>query len=348
MPKKDEIQEEADPIIVAALLEDGSEDEEDEQAKKEALEQADEDALADEEQADPKDDDEGEEKPKKSGKKDDEEDAPSEDDDAGKGKPDEDLGKDGDEELTDAEKADKEKQSRKEKREERRQAFLDSIKPKAKGSSREDLIKADPDHKPLDYTKADELKADELEADRKKTADNAFAKGAAVERGIQEQERFWETNENDEKLLFASPDYQFLNPDNKAEYNAKRAEVINKFYMSTIGYSEQPLFNPTTRQPLIGQDGRQVMRPTVQRTDLPYKTFVEGFVAAMDDHAEDQLQEEGKKVVTQQRKQGVRPGGGGKSRNKPQLKPGVFSSMSDEDFEKFDAESDDELLAVFG
>ena len=195
--------------------------------------------------------------------------------------------------------------------------------------------------------KADEFKADELKTDREKAAQNAFAKGAEIERSIQAQERFWDNNTRDEEILYLNPEFQFLNPENKSEYNEKRANAINQMYLQTIGYREDPLYDPTTRQPLIGQDGKQLVRPSAARTDIPYKIFVEGYVASMEDYAEDQALEETTNIVKQQNKQGVRPGGGGSKRSKPSLTPGVFRDMSDEDFEKYDKETDEELLSAF-
>lgn len=338
MPKKED--EVLDPIVVAALIDDGNEDEADKEAKKNALDEADENA------GDGEDEDESKEDPKEKDSKEDESKEKEEDPKEEK-KAEDDPDEEKKEELSDSEKSDQEKQSRKEKREERRKAFMESLKPKEVKDPRADLIKGDPNYKPLDYEKADEFKADELKTDREKAAQNAFAKGAEIERNIQAQERFWDNNSRDEEILYLNPEFQFLNPDNKSEYNEKRVTAINQMYLQTIGYREDPLYDPTTRQPLIGQDGKQLVRPSAARTDIPYKTFVEGYVASMEDYAEDQALEETTNIVKQQNKQGVRPGGGGNKRSKPSLTPGVFRDMSDEDFEKYDKDTDEELLSAF-
>lgn len=355
MPK---IDEKADPIVVAALLEDGQEDEADEEAKKKALDEAaeaekaeaeEEDESAGESEEDDPDKKKPETKPTPDPKdpKDPKADpkAGEEEDDK---KPKTPPAKSGEEDLTDAEKADQEKQTRKERREERRKAFIESLRPKTATSPRAQLLKSDPNYKPLDYDAAEEFKADVLKTDRDKVAQNAFASGAEVERRIAQQEHFWDLVERDEQILRYNPELQFLNPENKEAYDPKRAAPIETMYLNLIGYKEEPLFDPQTRQPLIDpQTQRQQVRATVQRTDLGWKDFVEGYVASMEDWADEESAERSKEIVSQASTQGIRPDGGGKKRSRPQLRPGVFRDMSDEDFEKYDEETDEQILSAF-
>jgi hypothetical protein len=118
-------------------------------------------------------------------------------------------------------------------------------------------------------------------------------------------------------------------------------------FFNLIGYKEEPLFDPTTRMPLLGDGGKQQVRATVQRTDLSYKQFVEGYVATMEDWADEEATDRSSEMVKQRSTQGIRPGGSSKRGGKPALRPGVFKNMSDEDFEKYDRDTDEELLSAF-
>lgn len=347
MPKKED--EKLDPVVVAALIDDGKEDEEDKDAKKKALDEA-EEAEDSEDESDDSDKEEPDEKkpdektpdPKKEDPKPEKKPEPKPDE--GK-KPEP---KAGDEDLTDAEKQEQERQSRKERREERKNRFMESLKLKPSAlNPRAALLRPDPNYKPIDYEKKDEFKSDELKADRDKATHNAFARGSEVERRIQEQERFWDKVEMEDQILRYNPELQFMNPDNKQEYRPERAQAIDRLFFNLIGYKEESLFDPTSRQPLYGADGKQQVRATVQRTDISYKDFVEGYVANMEDWGDESSAERSNNIVAQASTQGIRPGGGSKKGGKPRLQPGVFKNMSDEEFERTDEETDDELLSAF-
>lgn len=349
MPKPDN--EEVDPIVLAALMDDGHEDEDDEKAKKAVIDAA---ADGDEDEDDADDKGTGEGTP--SGKSDDEQDEDAEDPDKGKTptdkKPDADASdKDEDEDLTPAEKADQEKQSRKDRREQRRQAFMDSLveKPKAKNPAI-DLIAGDPDYKPLELKDGEEYKTEDLKSDREKVAANAMATGARYAEQLKEQENFWDKVEMQHKILQYDPDLQYLNEANEQEFNQKKADVVIGLYHQLIGYKEHPLFDPQSRQPLIDpQTNKQAVRVTVNRTDLSWLDFAKGYTDNVMEWAEDEAGETTERIASQRATQGIRPGGGRASkRGKPALKEGTFRNMSDEDFDKYDEETDEELAAAFG
>lgn len=349
MPKPDN--EEVDPIVLAALIEDGHEDDTDEEAKKAALDKAAKEAEGEEDEDDA--DDKGT-VATASKKSDDAED----DDDPEKGKKpaqtpaaDDPDNKGDDEDLTDAEKADQEKQSRKERREQRRQQFMESLKekPKAKNPAI-DLIAGDPNYKPLAIEDGKEYKTEDLRTDREKVAANAMATGARYVEQLKEQENFWDKVEMQHKIVQYDPDLQYLNETNEQEFDQKKADVVIGLYHQLIGYKEHPLFDPQTRQPLIDPETKQqAVRVTVNRTDLSWLDFAKGYTENVMEWAEDEAGETTERIAAQRATQGIRPGGGrsGK-RGKPVLKEGTFRNMSDEDFDKYDEETDEELAAAFG
>lgn len=329
--KKDEV---LDPVLVAALIEQPDEDEEDKKTREELAKVV------------PDDEDDSDE----------DEDQSEEDDDKDNKKSDEDEADDKKDEDADDKKADSQDQiqkedprqsdkSRKERREERKLAWLKSIK---EGGTTEEArakaIQADPSYKPLDYQKAEEFKIDELAADRAKYGNNKFAEGAQLERQLAQQERFWDKVEMEAKMLTYDPKLQFLNEDNKEAFDEDKAADINEFYLNAIGYQEtpifyngQPVFDPAT--------GKQKVSITVQRTDLGYEKFVRGFVDMMEDWTDEAQADTVKNIVKQKSNQGIRPGGTSK-RGIGKLRPGSISNMSDEEFEKHEADIDRQILEM--
>lgn len=326
MAKKDEI---LDPVVVAALIEQPDEDEED-KTLRENLTKLDEFSEDDEDKGE--EDDKAEDDKADDTKK-------SEDDDASddKSEDEDDKSEEDDEQIQKQDPRKPEEKSRKEKREERRLTWLKTIR---EGGTTEEArakaIQADPTYKPLDYNQAEEFKTDELAADRAKYGQNAFASGANLERQIAQQERFWDKVETDAKILAYDPKLQFLNEDNKEAFDEKKTNDINEFYLNSIGYKETPIFKDgvPVHDPATG---KQKVSITVQRLDLPYDTFVRGFVDMMEDWADDAQEDTVKNIVKQKSNQGIRPGGTSK-RGIGKLRPGDISKMSADEFEKYEAD----------
>lgn len=332
MAKKDEI---LDPVLVAALIEQPDEDEEDKKLR--------EDLSKLDEFADDEDDTEENDKTEDDTKEDDK----KSDDDASDDKSEEEDDK-SDKDDDQIQKEDPRKpvdKTRKEKREERKLAWLNSIK---EGGTTEEArakaIQADPSYKPLDYNQGEEFKTDELVADRARYGQNAFAQGAQLERQIAQQERFWDKVETEAKILAYDPKLQFLNEDNKEAFDEDKTADINDFYLNSIGYKETPIFN--NGQPVHDPaTGKQKVSITIARTDLGYEQFVRGFVDMMEDWAGEAQANTVNNIVKQKSNQGIRPGGTSK-RGIGKLQPGDISKMTDEEFEKYEDDIDQKIIQM--
>lgn len=354
MPNKDDQPGEMlDPIMMAALAEDPDETEEEKKIREEMLEGAtpgtptsDDDDEEDDEDEDLDDD--------KTNKSDDDED---EDEDENKPDPKKPVEAEDDEEEDDEDA----KKTRKEKREERYEDFLTSIrKDNAKGNGKI----AVPKYNPLDYNaqplddegKPRAFNADELDTDRKLVGAVEYAKGVAETKYWAEQEGFWSDLAAEGKIIALDPKLNFLSEttaDGKPNpnFSPKKAGEINAQFLQAVGFKQQykvnqqgqPLVDPKTGQPEI--------ITTVQRNDLSYEKFARRYVKNMEEWATesaDVREDETRKKVTQQRKkQGVRPNGG-KRKTLGVLRPGDISNMSDEDFEKHEAEIDNQINAEMG
>lgn len=328
MANKDEI---LDPVVVAALIEQPDEDEEDTKLR-EQLASTDEFA---------EDEDQENEDEKTEEVKDDTEEKSDDTDTSDEKETDEedDTSKADTDQIQKEDPRKPENKSRKEKREERRRAWLNTIKEGGTTEqARANALQADPSYKPLDYNKAEEFKIDELATDRQKYGQTAFITGANHERQIAEQERFWDRVDMEAKMLTYDPKLQFLNEENKEAYDEDKVADINDFYLNSIGYKETPIFqngvavfDPAT--------GKQKVSITVQRTDLGYEKFVKGFVDMMEDWADEAQADTVKNIVKQKSNQGIRPGGTSK-RGIGSLRPGDISKMSQEEFEKYEDEID--------
>ena len=332
MANKDEI---LDPVLVAALIEQPDEDEEDKKLR-ESL------AVAPTEEE--TDDEDQEEDPSDDKKSEDDKSEDEEADDDKEEEADETKATDTDQ-IQDKDPRQSETKSRKEKREERKLAWLKSIK---EGGTTEEAraqaLKADPSYKPLDYEQAEEFKIDELAADRAKYGQNQFANGAQLERQIAQQERFWDKVEMEAKLLSYDPKLQFLNEDNKEAFDEDKTADINDFYLNAIGYRETPIYH--NGQPVFDPNtGKQKVSISVQRTDLGYEKFVKGFVDMMEDWTDEAQADTVKNIVKQKSNQGIRPGGTSK-RGIGKLRPGSISNMSEEDFEKNEADIEKQILEM--
>ena len=366
MSKQDN--EVVDPIVLAAMIEDPNEDEDIKKLRKDILEteetvppksgkpteEEDEDDEEDEpdDKADPK---------KKSTSEDDEEDEDQEED-ANKPKPKKPVeAEDDPEDDEEDEDEDEPKKTRKQKRQERQEDWLASIRKDSRRSSSRPNI---PEYNPLDYNVVPkdkdgneiEYKPEDLAQDREMFGAVSFAKGAQATREAAEQDNFWKELDSEAKILSYDPSLSFLNetlPDGKKNpnFDPDKTEEVNAMYLQMCGAQffqarnnqGQPLFNRETGQP--------VMMVRVRDTGISYEKFARGYVKRMktwaEDFADDRVDEARDNFTKQRKRQGIRPGGG-KRKSLGAINQGDVTRMSDEDFEKNEAEINKQIDAMLG
>lgn len=339
-----------DPLIVAALIDD-DDDEESKEITKNYLDQAD-SSDDDEEIPAGTTDDEGDD-PDESEEDDDTADPdkqkPADESDDDEEKPEVktppeaiDAGGEDDQPKGD----DTEKKSRAERRAERRRKYIERLTASPQNNNqklRDELLQDE--YKPLDIQQG-EYEADDLIKDRSAAQQAAYIRGVEQQRKIQEEASFWDTVDNEAASLKNDPKYDFLDEKSDAFGDGAKAEYVNNLYLQTIGF-ENHLARDSKGLPIIGRDGEPMYAPTVRRKDLGYKEFVEGFVEHMMDFDQDNEAEITKGIVQQRAQQGVRPGGSTR-RGLGKLHQGDISKMSDEEFEKHEAEIDRQINAELG
>lgn len=311
--------EELDPVVRAAMIPDPDEKKGEEDKKTD-------DANLDSTNPKKADDLEKESEDKKP------EDGNQSKDETKTNKGDEQVKKDPDKEVpkTDPEKSE-ERQTRKERREERKQRFIekirrDTVKPTIEEKPAEPEKKPEP-YKPLDFEEG-QYDSKELEEDRSKYADQK-AKEAAEAASRQErfkatQEKFWGDLEHESKLLSVDPKYSFLD-ENSANFDEDLAADVNELYLELVGFDQKT--------------------KTVNRVDISYDKFVRNHIQRMEDFAEARQAETTTALAAQQASSGIRPTGSSASKLK-QLKPGDITKMSQEDFEKHEAEIDAQIMEM--
>lgn len=349
MPELDKEQEIVDPVILAAMIEDPDEDEDTKQLRKDIL-GSDETIKA--EDVDTDDDEDEDDKPANS------DDEDQDEDETGKPvkKPVEakdDTDEDIDEDL-DEDEDQKPKLTRKEKRQQRSQSFIDEIRKDGAPRNRQPLQL--PDYKPVDYKTAPEdgFKPDELEEDRQRVGALQFAKGAETVKYWAEQDNFWRELGTEAKIVSYDPKLNFLTeelPDGKPNpnFDPDKTAEINEMYFNLVGLKQfqktneqgQPLFDRATGKPLITS--------IIEKPDLSYEKFARKYVKNMskwnDEELDDRVEQTRKNITSQRKSQGVRPGG--KSRKSlGALKPGDITKMTPEDLEKNEAEIERQILEM--
>lgn len=238
-------------------------------------------------------------------------------------------------------------QTRKEKREERKQRFIDSIRrDQEQDPARERLFEREP-YDPLDYNKASEFDVKELAEDRTQYGDYKFSEGAKVERFYAQQEKFWNDVEHESKLLSMNPKYAFLDDSNAETFDEDRAATVNELYLEMVGFKSEPQFDKKTGRPIIDQNtGKQAVRNSVGRTDLSWGKFVERYVADMEDWAAEANENSAKNIAAQKSQSAIRPGGTSHTSGIGTIKPGDITRMSQAEFEKHEAEIDRQILSA--
>ena len=235
-----------------------------------------------------------------------------------------------DEDTDNVEEDEPKKLTRKEKREAKRQKYLEAIQKEGEQNSqryRQELFQTDPNYKPLDYSQASEVEVDELTQDRVKYGQQNFSRGAEMAQRLAEQDNFWQGVQYEDKLLSLDPKYAFLNEKDPDNFDEDRAVELQELFLELVG------FNPDTN--------------TVRRTDLSWDKFVRNEVARIErwnSIEEDRIIQN---AASQRATSGIRPSGAS-TKSLGKLKPGDISKMSHAEFEKYEAEIDRQILAELG
>lgn len=335
-----------DPIIVAALIDD-DDDEESKQLTKEFLDQAKSSDTQDDDSGEADDDDDEEVDDPESDNPDDKSDDDDEEEKPSGTKPPEAIDAPKDDDVEDEQPPkgdDTDKKSRSERRAERKRQYLErlSAAPDDNEKRRRELLQDD--YKPLDIQDG-EYDPDQLIQDRQRYAQAQTRQALEQQRKFAQDENFWTSVEYEAKLLNTNPDFAFLDESNPA-YDAKKAEHINDLYMKVIGF-EMNLARDANGLPVVDAKGQPVMIPSIRRHDLGFKEFAEGYLEHMTDFSQDNEAEITRNVVKQRAHQGVRPGGSSR-RGLGRLQQGDIAKMSEEDFEKHEAEIDRQINAELG
>lgn len=349
MPQdKDNI--ETDPLILAAMIEDPTDDDEVKEINKKYL--GDDSDDSDDSDDDSEDLDEDEED------SDDEDDEDDSKDDEAKPDPKKPVEADDDEEDEDEEEDDKPK-NRKEKRSKRHEDYLQSIR---KDNAREYKQPEVPEYEPINYAGVDEegnpieFKPEDLSKDRDMAKAVGFVNGVAEARQAQIQDNFWKELEYESRLISYDPELSFLsetkadgtpNPD----FDPDRTLDVNQRYLQLVGFKEHYQTDGRGNVLRDNMGNPIVIKRTVDRTDISYEKFARDDLNRLKEYAKqyaNQVEDDTRnKIVTQRKNQGVRPGGGSrKSAGKIQL--GDISRMSDEDFEANEAAIDARINEELG
>ena len=358
MPQLDkEEQEILDPVVLAAMVEDPDEDEDTKQLRKEIL-GSEETVKAEDVDLDEDDEEEkptGKQKSKSTDEdQDDDEEDLDEDDETKKKTPVEAKDDDDEEDDEDLDEDEKPKLTRKERRQQRSQSFIDEIRKDGARTPRKPTQL--PDYKPVDYKAAPEdgFKPEELAEDRDRNGAIQFVKGAETVRYWAEQDRFWGELGTEAKILAYDPKLNFLSettPDGKKNpnFDPDKTAEINEMYFQLVGLKQfhktneqgQPLYDRASGLPLITS--------TIDRPDISYEKFARKYVKNVtkwnEEEVDDRIEATRTNITRQKKNQGVRPGG--KSRKSlGALKPGDITRMSDEQLEKNEAEIERQILEM--
>lgn len=238
--------------------------------------------------------------------------------------------------------------TRGEKRAEKKEAFLDRIRRNdaAKKAAPTPPASAEK-YDPLDYNNLEKftekktegeneetiLRPDVLAEDRQKFADAAAAKAAedarAQERWVADQERFWDTNVNEQKMLAKDPEFKFLESDDPED--KERAGRLTDIFLGLAGYTEVPVTNEQG-QPLADREtGKPLVRRYVTNTDYSFEQFAREYVADQKRYAAEAADETQSNITKQKAHAGIRPGG--ESRKTKTFTPSEIAAMDPDELE---------------
>lgn len=362
MPRKEDEQPIADPIVLAAMVEDEDETEEEKAAREEITKEVtgdapsnddeDDDDTSDEDDDDADDDEEDDEEAE--GKKSKPKKKPVEAEDDTEDDVDEDLEED------DEEDDPKPKKSRKQRRAERQEDFLTSVQRDTKPRQRQKV----PEYNPLNYEvqpkdqdgNEREYTTEELADDRERVAATQFARGAQTARYWAEQDQFWRDLDSEANILKYDPNLSFLSeetPDGKKNenFNPDKTQEINESYLQFVGFKQYPKRDQQGRI-LVDQNGNPIIsHSTVDRTDISYEKYAKRYVNNMKkwaaEEAEGAVEEDRTRTSKARKNRSVRPTSS-KRRKLGELKPGDISRMTDEELEKNEDEIDRQIDAMLG
>lgn len=358
MPQTKNAKEINDPVLEAAMLASEDDDEETKEIREKHFGKPEEDPK---DSKDEEDEDDSEDAPEDSDDSDDDEDE-DEDEDS-----DEDDSKDDPVkpdpkkpvEADDDPESDEDRKTRKEKRQERNESYLQSIR---KDNARNLADPEIPDYQPLQYDGLDaegnpiEFKPEDLSRDREMVGAVGFAKGAVEARKAVEQDNFWRELGHESKLVAYDPALQTLSeqkPDGtpNPSFDPDQAEYVNERYLQTIGYKEHYRTDAQGRYIYDNAGNPIVASRTVDRTDISYEKFARRELQQIEKLAKKYIDEQEddtrKNIITQRKNQGVRPGSG-RRKSLGTLQHGDIANMSDDDFEKHEDAINAKILRELG
>lgn len=257
-------------------------------------------------------------------KRDETPDAPSQESDEPKGEATE-PSEDEPAEKAEATPEEEPKPTRKERREERKQRYEDSIR-------RTDATPVAPtpvkDYQPKPFSEmvTDDgmLDTQAAEADRQAAAQSAAQKAASTAQYQAQQDEFRKSVEHDKQMLEANPKYAWMKQDSP-DYDADLVQEVNDKFLALAGYKETPVIDPVTGQ-ATGS------RWEVGRPDTGYKQFIEAEQALWDRVSEERSERTAQNVAASKATQGARPGATTKG---PDITdPSVIAKMSPEELRK--------------
>lgn len=232
------------------------------------------------------------------------------------------------------------KPSRKERREAKKQAWLDSVRKEQRVQEQEPHQQSqqptrpqpqEQPYQPIDYRNVDELNERELEQDRQTYAEiqrrNGIDQGRQSERYVAEQQNFWRDVQHEAEILQYDPEFKFLDEKNPDTFDPDLTADLNEKYLEFAGH------NPENN--------------TVRRTDISYEKFVRKEMSDRRAWAERLAAESTANLQETKANAGLRPGGGNRKSGLGQLKPGDISKMSDEQLAKYEDEIDRQILSAY-
>ena len=331
-----------DPVILAAIADDDDETPEEKKAREEMLAELEgnEPEAEEVQEEESQDESEGEEpEPEEQDEEEPKEEAESEEEP--------------EEEAKEEPEPKEQEKSRKERRQERQQSFIESIR---KDDAKEQERREIPEYQPINYEEDKEFQPDELKEDRDRVGAVNYLKGVNETKYWAEQDQFWKELNNESKLVSYDPEINFLSerkPDGSPNenFNPDKAEEINEEYLLAVGFKRHPKLDDKGN-PILDNNGNPVIsHNTVERTDLSYEKFARRYIDRMkrwaNEEADKKVDEVRKNLTTQRKNQSVRPTGG-KRKSIGSLNQGDISNMSDEEFEKHEAEIDRQIESMLG
>lgn len=236
-----------------------------------------------------------------------------------------------------------EPKTRKEKRKERQERFLDKIQREA-ASKKTPVPPVEP-HTPLDYNKPETfskedgfIKPEVLAEDREKFGEAKLREGQQAAAFAAEQEKFWDMTIAEKELLSKDPEFSFLDPESD-DYDPEREGRLSEVFLGLSGYEEIPVTNEQGQALADPQTGQPLVRRLVKNTNNSFKNFAREWIADQKRYAEEAVDRTAKNISAQKARSGIRPGG--ESRKTKTFSLQDIASMTPEELE----ENNDAIMA---